>query len=653
MGEITVSAEAPPAGVTPTITVTAEDIKAQNARTVAEALATATGIRVSAGRKNEPNVAINGFGQSKILVLIDGVPYYETNYGKLDLNQIPTDNIARLEVTKGTASVLYGANAMGGVINIVTKKAGDKPFTGISVEAGENNLGQAVLTHGRKLGAFNYWLSLTHLESDGWNMSGDYDPYVGKISRKSPSSTTYTVLQDSGRRVNSDVEKNDAWFKIGYENGPDSAYWVNLHYLEMAKGNPPATDAVSVFLNRPRFSQFSRIPTYLDRGIDFDLLQRLDERLVLKGKLFYHNHQDDYDSYAGLKFDEKMSRSTFKDFLTGGSVILESPISSQNTVRMSLNYKIDSHRERDDTYLPFARTQSRTGSIGVEDEVRFGDKTRAVFGVSDDRFQVRAAQRNILDKSGNFIRQDPLEKPSANFLNPMAGVTYQVSKESLFYASVARKSRFPLLQNLFSSKNGNIDLKPERSTNFTAGYNTLLAPRLRLEVSGFWYETSDLISRSGVDPTNLYQNFGKIRTRGIELGATFFASPSFRLYGDFTYIDGQDRSDGRVTEAVIDVPKHKAGLGFHWQFPWLPLHIDFNSYYLSQVFTSLPSPKYPTDPTYKIGCYALTNTRIGLDIGTKFELWLAVRNLADVNYEMDYGYPGPGQAVSVGLTAKM
>ena len=81
--------------------MTAEEIKARNARTVAEALATTPGIRVSTGRKNEPNVSIHGFDQSKILVLIDGVPYYETNYGKLDLNQIPTDNIARIEVTKG------------------------------------------------------------------------------------------------------------------------------------------------------------------------------------------------------------------------------------------------------------------------------------------------------------------------------------------------------------------------------------------------------------------------------------------------------------------------------------------------------------------------------------------------------------------------
>ncbi len=89
-----------------TVAVTAEEIEARNAKNVAEALAGVPGLRVSTGRKNEPTVYVHGFDQSRVQVLIDGVPYYETNYGKLDLAQIPTDNVARIEITKGAASVL-------------------------------------------------------------------------------------------------------------------------------------------------------------------------------------------------------------------------------------------------------------------------------------------------------------------------------------------------------------------------------------------------------------------------------------------------------------------------------------------------------------------------------------------------------------------
>ena len=65
------------------------------------------------------------------------MPYYETNYGKLDLAQIPTDNIARIEITKGVASVLSGANALGGTINIISKTASATPYTQLLAEGGD------------------------------------------------------------------------------------------------------------------------------------------------------------------------------------------------------------------------------------------------------------------------------------------------------------------------------------------------------------------------------------------------------------------------------------------------------------------------------------------------------------------------------------
>ncbi len=128
LARVTVTAEADEVDETAlTVAVTAEEIAARNAKNVAEALAGVPGLRVSTGRKNEPTVYVHGFDQSRVQVLIDGVPYYETNYGKLDLAQIPTDNVARIEITKGAASVLSGANALGGTINIISKTAGTTP----------------------------------------------------------------------------------------------------------------------------------------------------------------------------------------------------------------------------------------------------------------------------------------------------------------------------------------------------------------------------------------------------------------------------------------------------------------------------------------------------------------------------------------------
>ncbi len=655
LGDVVVTADAPPVEVTRTTVVTAEEIEAKNARTVAEALTGEPGIRVSSGRKNEPNVSIHGFDQSKILVLVDGVPYYETNYGRLDLNQIPTDNIARIEVTKGAASVMYGANAMGGVVNIITRQATDTPFTGATVELGEDGLQRYSVTHGMRHGKLSYWLNLGYQEADGWDLADDFEPAEGRIVYRSPNSTVPTVLQGDGRRNNSDTEHTDAWFKLGWENSADSAYWLNLHYLDMTKGMPPATDSVTVNLGRPAFSNLARIPDYRDQGVDFDLRQRLAAKLVLKGKLFYHDHQDHYDSYYDLSFDDnpRLARSTYKDYVGGGSLIFESPFADWNTGRLQVGYKVDSHRERDDTYLPFAATASGTGSVGVEDELKLGDALHLVLGVSYDWFEVSEAERNVLDSDGDLVGQDPLEEPSEGLVNPMVGLNYGLGADSQLFFSAGRKSRFPLLSQLYSSRSGNVDLEPERSLNYDLGYSTVLGRAVRLDATGFWYDVSDLISRSAVDSNNVYQNYAKVRVRGLELGAGMPLASGLDLDADLTYTDAEDRSADRVTSEVVNIPEWLAGLALHWRLPWIPARLDLDAAYMDNVFTSLPSPRYPNDPVREVDSYVLTNLRLGFDVARSLELWGTVRNLLDESFESEYAYPGPGRAFSVGLSAKL
>ena len=372
LGEVVVSAEKPKVKEIAIVSeVTAEDIKATNSKTVAEALASVPGIRVTTGRKNEPNVFIHGFDQSRILVLIDGVPYYETNAGKLDLNQIPTDNIAKIEITKGAASVLYGANALAGVINIITKKGTETPFTGLSLELGENQSYRTSITHGMKTGIFNYWLNYSHQESNGWNLSNNYKPKTGTITRR-PGGTSNAVLEDGGTRNNSDINNNDFWAKVGIEPQIGSEYFLNFHFLNKDKGVPASTDSNSVTLSRPAFSQFAQIPMYQDWGLDLDGKQKISDQLSLKAKLFYHNHVDDYASFSDQTFTKQIALSTFQDYLLGGSFFADYQPVQWDILSISFHYRGDSHKERADTYLPYAESVSYTGSMGLENELSAG-----------------------------------------------------------------------------------------------------------------------------------------------------------------------------------------------------------------------------------------------------------------------------------------
>ncbi len=458
LGTITVTEDAPPVDVVDVDVMAAEEIEARNARTVAEALETVPGIRVSTGRKAEPRVSVHGFDQSKVLVLVDGVPYYETTYGQLDLNQIPTANIARIEVSKGAASVVYGANAMGGVVNIITKQPADTPFTGVTAELGSNGIGNVSLTHGGRRGKLGYWLNYSHQERDGWDLSEDFESVEGRIVYRGPSSTVPALLQREGERTNSDVERDAAWFKFGLDNGPDSAYWVNLHYLNMSKGLPPATDEVRVFLSPPAFSHLARMPDYRDTGIDLDMRQRLADGLVLKGKLFYHDHEDNYDSYPDLDYTDRLTRSTF-------------------------------------------------------------------------------------------------------------------------------------------------------------------------------------------------QNYAEVRIRGLELAGSVQAAEGLLVSAHVTWTDVADRSAGRVTEDVVNVPELTGHLAVRWQLPRVPARLDLGGTWMDEVFTSLPSPLYPNDPTQRVDAVFLVAARLGWDVTPNLELWGAGRNLLDEDYESEYAYPGPGRELSAGLTA--
>lgn len=651
LGTITVTEAAPPVEVVDVEVVTADEILARNARTVAEALVTVPGIRVSTGRKNEPRVSIHGFDQSKILVMVDGVPFYETTYGQLDLNQIPTSNVARIEISKGAASVLYGANAMAGVINIITKQAADTPSTEVTAELGGNGVANLSLSHGARRGKLGYWLDVSHQERDGWDVSGNFEPVEGRIVYRAPSSTVPALLQGEGERTNSDVTRDAAWFKVGLDSGPDAEYWLNLHYLTMSKGLPPAIDEVRVFLNRPAFSQLARMPDYRDTGIDLDMRQRLAEGLVLKGKLFYHDHKDNYDSYADLDFSDRLSRSTFADSILGGTAILESRLSEANTLRASLNYKRDTHEERGDELLPFAETASTTGSAGVEDELRLGPDLRLVLGLGFDWFDVSEAERNVLS-NGQLVGQESLPRASANHLNPMVGVNWSLGADGELLASLGQKSRFPTLSQLYSDRSGNPDLEPEQSLNLVLGYQRRLTRALDLEATGFWYEVSDLISRSGTDPTNTFQNYAEVRIRGLELAGSLLAADDLLLRAHLTWTDAADRSEGRVTGDVVNVPELSGNLAVRWQLPWLGARLDLDGTYMGDVFSSLPSPLYPDDPVQQVDAVLLVSARFGCNVLPWLELWGAGRNLLDEDYESEFAYPGPGRELSVGLTAR-
>ncbi|WP_027370807.1 TonB-dependent receptor plug domain-containing protein [Desulfovermiculus halophilus] len=397
LGEVVVSGKRP--GVEDigiTTEMSSKDIEATGSKTLAEALRFAPGITVTRGAKNEPEISIHGFGTEKSLFLIDGIPYYETYYGKLNLDQIPTEMISKIEISKNAPSVLYGANTQIAVVNVVTKKGTEDPSFNFTQEIGENDTYRTVLSHGNQVGNVNYWLSYSRRETEGWRMSDDYDP--AKAQPRRPFMGDPIITEDGGFRNNADLEQDSFWGRIGITPTQDSEYFLSMHMLDAEKGIPYQTDEYKVFTQRgddPAFSNFARFGEYQDWGLDLSGKQKVLPWLTLRGKLFYHEHTDDYISYSNPDLDEELAKSTYEDSYTGGSLIADIDPVDWYTGHFSVHYKQDTHEDRDATYLPFNESKSYTGSIGTEHEFFTHYGLTAVIGASYDWFEVTDAEKTV------------------------------------------------------------------------------------------------------------------------------------------------------------------------------------------------------------------------------------------------------------------
>jgi len=644
--------------------LTPVEFEAVSAESVADVLTYVPGIQVTYGRKYFPTITIHGLDQNRILTLIDGVPYYETKYGGLDMNQVSLEAVARIDVVKGAPSVLYGPNALGGVINIITKKPGENPFFSASARYGVDGLDGAFVasaSHGRKMGIFNYWLSYAHREWDSWDLSDDFEPREGQIRAYPPVGrpvTRYTVIQDKGERVNSDYKTDNFWGKFGIESSEDTEVYVNFHYIKTEKGAPPDLDRVNVFSD---FSQFARITAYDDWGIDLSGEHGFSDGFNLQGKLYYHNHEDEYTSYDDETFSNAFALSTYKDYILGGMILGDYKIVDWDTLRFSFHYKGDSHEQRDLDTLPYAESFAYTGSLGLENEMYLLDeKLSVVAGISYDWFDVTKAQSDPAT-DGNIVDSGTPGKKDE--FNPLIGAVYQVNDAVKLFASVARKTRFPTLSQIYSGEDPvtgadspNLDLKAEKATNYTVGISGGYKDLFSVEVTPFFHDISDYITRDvppSENPYEQYKNYEKVKMFGVEVNAEIMPYKDLLFRIGYAYIDASDESSGRVSDKVREVPEYTLNLGLQYTIPKINTKLNWTMLFMGESYYQIPTPGYPTDPEIKNESYKLSNVRITQPfMSNHLDAFFSADNLFDEDYEPNTGQPAPGRKIWIGLTYK-
>ena len=571
-------------------TLTREEIRATGSQSLGQALRHAPGVTVAVGRRNQPETAIHGFAQERILVLVDGVPYYESNYGKLNLDQFPADIIARIEILPATASVLYGPNAQGGVINVVTLQGSDTPRTNLNIEAGSANTRNASLSHSGRQGPWHYWINYTRHQADAYRLANDYEPVEGTIITDRITTVDKT-LEDGGDRENADFAIDALWARLGFNPDPDSDLAISAHLVESERGTPWNTDSLRVFTNRPAFSDIRRFTAYDDRGIDLAFTHRFSNEWKLATRMFHHRHRDDLAFYDDIDTNNEIAVSTYRDELTGISSILDRIWSPRHTTRAAVHAWFDQHQQRDDAYLPFAESNARTLSVALEHSGQLTNRLSASIGTAMESFKVTDAEQAETDGNGDFANFANFGSTNTlNEFNPAFNLEYDLLENTELFAGIASRTRFPTLIQLYDSRSGNPELDAERSLNLNLGARQQIGDTLMLSVELFAHRIHDWISRDGSDTDSLYRNYAEVHMRGFTTTVDWQPLENLSVQLDYTYNHARDHSDNRLTDAVRLVPKHKLGWLAEWHIPETKTKFQLSGYVVTDTYSQLPPP---------------------------------------------------------------
>jgi vitamin B12 transporter len=188
--------------------ITKEEIQNSPDRTIGEILQRAPGVQVNQngpmGALSVPQVRGSTAGQ--VLILVNGQRLNDAQNGQYDLSNLPIlkEDIERIEVLRGGASALYGADALAGVINIITKTPTDKPSTSAFASYGRFDTQQYSLSHRWKPGRFSYGISLGREKSDGYRENSQYDAWIlgGEVGY---SLTSQSEVKFSARYIQKEV----------------------------------------------------------------------------------------------------------------------------------------------------------------------------------------------------------------------------------------------------------------------------------------------------------------------------------------------------------------------------------------------------------------------------------------------------------------
>ncbi|WP_439239307.1 TonB-dependent receptor plug domain-containing protein [Lonepinella sp. BR2919] len=614
-----------------TVSVNQDQLRQNQISNVAQVAKMSPGVSFErGGARGEQNIRVRGFNALRVPVFIDGIPVYVPYDGNMDLGRFTTFDLAEINISKGASSVLYGANTMGGAVNLVTRKP-TKALEGVigyGYQTGRNShtaVNQPYFSLGTKQEKFYAQVSGSFVERQGVQLSRDFQA---------------TKYENGGRADNSSSRDRKLSLRVGYTPNATDEYAISYSNQDARKQQP--------FYTGNGTPRFWRWPAWDKESLYFlSHTAFADGQYYLNTKLFHDTFNNDLSVYDDETFSTQDKNSSFnshyRDYSYGAGLEFGANTSENNTLKLSALYKFDVHREHNDGE-PVARNEDRTYSVGLEDTYRFTDTTKAIVGVSYDYKDAVKAQNyqalyKVNKKSVYGIYH--FDTSSQHAFNYQAKVVHNFTQNDELSISYAHKSHLPTMKERYSrslSKNRlpNPFLKPEIADHIEIGYFHTFNDMFKVEGALFYSHVKDAINEVAINDATAEvqnQNVDKAIYKGVELGVTAFVTKDFTLGANYTYTKAKN---GDSSIKVTDLPRHKFFAYADWKVtPEL-------SIYLSQTAESgryaLVNKKYET-----LSGFGTTDAKISYTFKQGLSLDVGVSNIFDKNYYLTDGYAEEGR----------
>jgi iron complex outermembrane receptor protein len=536
IGEVVVTAtryEEKLSDVPANITVISEnDIQNSTAQNIPDILRTSAGIHVTdvGGNRRNMTVDLRGFGETAVLntlVLVDGRRVNESDLSGTDWTQIPLDRVKKIEIIRGgRGSVLYGDNASGGVINIITKE-GDVTKVGASVAAGSYDTYKGNAYFSGSFKDLSYSFNGSYLSSDGY-------------------------------RTNSDTEAKDVGFNLNY-------YLNNIVKLNLSSGYHKDDTGLPGALKESDFTagasrtdsvnpnDFAKVEDYYFKGgpeIYFwdDSIIKLDVSYRKRSSL-------SFSSFVGGNF---LGDTDIKTLAASPQVIFRNKHGElKNTLTIGFDYqKAEEDILNNSSFSPGAQAfklEKEDSGYYAHDEINIKDNILLSGGFRHDRADF------------TFDPGTPDETSMDEDLFT-TGINYTYYKKSYVYASFSKSFRYPVLDELFNFITNEIDtgLTPQSSNDYEFGVRNYFTDNFYAHANFFRIDTEDEIiynPTGGAFGFGANENLdGKTRRDGIELSLNAHPLEWLQLNGSYTYTDAKIRGGQFDGSAVPMIPRNKVTL---------------------------------------------------------------------------------------------